>query len=253
MHQYKTFAVKANESGQIIGYASTWDREPDSYGDIVKKGAFAETIEKWRESGKKIPLLWSHKMDDLGAFIGTVDPANLEEDDKGLHFVGDFDDTPDAQRARELYKDGRLSKFSFAYDVLDAGTVTLEDGTKANELRKLELFEISCVTVPANSHAEVVEVKAADAETKAEPEEKSGRRNSAKDADAIKQAMAHLEEAITLLGGVLGELDEIEEQEEQPGEDEPEDNAAAEDPTEDVNPEKEYLLNFIKSMEVNND
>ena len=63
---------------------------------------------------------------------------------------------------RQMYKDGRLSKFSFAYDILDEGTITLEDGTKANELRELELYEISCVLVPANSDAGVVDVKSND-------------------------------------------------------------------------------------------
>lgn len=35
--------VKA-EAGTITGYASTWTREPDSYGDVVAKGAFEENI-----------------------------------------------------------------------------------------------------------------------------------------------------------------------------------------------------------------
>ena len=88
--------------------------------------------------------------------------------------------------------DGRLCKFSFAYDVLDAGEVDLEDGRKANELRKLNIHEVSLVMYPANPDTSVVSVKA-------------GRRNSAKDADAIR-------EAIALLQGVLGELDDIEEE-----------------------------------------
>ena len=66
----------------------------------------------------------------------------------------------------------------------------MEDGRKANELRKLKIHEVSLVLYPANPETSVVSVK-------------SGRRNSAKDADAIR-------EAITLLQGVLGELDDIE-------------------------------------------
>ena len=44
----KTVTVKAqvDDNGYIKGYASTWVREPDSYGDIVAKGAFAECIER---------------------------------------------------------------------------------------------------------------------------------------------------------------------------------------------------------------
>lgn len=188
MIKTKSFDVKA-DNGSITGYASTWTREPDSYGDIVAKGAFAEHIAQIKEEGRVLPFLFNHGSDNLQNYIGTV--TNLEEDDHGLKFDAVFDDTPEAQKARKLSMDGRLAKFSFAYDVLDAGEVELEDGRKANELRKLNIHEVSLVMYPANTDTSVVSVK-------------SGRRNSAKDADAIR-------EAIALLQGVLGELDDTDE------------------------------------------
>jgi HK97 family phage prohead protease len=213
-----------NGAGTIEGYASTWIREPDSYGDVVKQGAFTRTLaERWN-GGEGIPLLWAHQMDELKSYIGT---AKAEEDEKGLHFIATFDDTEEAQRVRDLYKDGRLSKFSFAYDVIDAGPVELADGTKANELRDLELFEISCVCVPANDDAGVVEVKA-------------GRRNSKKDADALRQA-------VSLIQSVLGELED-----DTDGEDsaeEPKDNAKAEDLKGADEEVKSRLLAYIKATE----
>ena len=190
MIKTKTFEIKA-DNGIITGYASTWTREPDSYGDIVAKGAFAESIKNIKAAGKVLPLLYNHDNEELKNFIGTV--YELKEDDHGLYFEGAFDGTYEAQRARELAMDGRLVKFSFAYDVLDQGEVELEDGRKANELRKLNIHEISLVLYPANPDTSVVSVKAA--------EEKSGRRNSAKDAEKIRQAIA-------LLQDVLGELDD---------------------------------------------
>ena len=43
--EFKTVAVKAGESaGEFVGYASTWTRTPDSYGDVVAKGAVAATL-----------------------------------------------------------------------------------------------------------------------------------------------------------------------------------------------------------------
>ena len=212
----KEFNVKYGDagSGTLEGYASTWVRVPDSYGDIVKEGAFKSSLETRWNGGKGIPLLWAHQMDNLNAFIGKAD---AEEDEKGLHFYASFDDTEEAQRVRELYKDGRLSKFSFAYDVKAQGPVTLEDGTKANELTELDIYEISCVTVPANDTAEVIDVKA-------------GKRNSAKDADAIKQA-------ISLLQGVLGELEDIDDE----GKDEAKANGAPEEQKQ-SNPEIEELI-----------
>ena len=224
----KEFNVKyADEgNGMIEGYASTWIRKPDAYGDVVKQGAFKNTLEQRWNGGKGIPLLWAHQMNELSSYIGKAD---AEEDEKGLHFVATFDDTEEAQRVRDLYKDGRLSKFSFAFDIKEEGITTLEDGTKANELKELDLFEISCVCVPANDDAGVVSVKAE------EPEVKSGKRNSAKDADAIRQA-------ITLLQGVLGELDEVDDTDD--GEDKVKANAAAEEQKQ-SNPAKESLLAYI--------
>lgn len=185
----KTKSFELNiDNGTITGYASTWTREPDSYGDIVAKGAFAECIENLKAEGKVLPLLFNHSSDDIDAYIGTV--TNLEEDDHGLKFDAVFDDTKEAQRARELAATGRLVKFSFAYDILDQGEVVLEDGRKANELRKLNIHEVSLVLYPANPDTSIVSVKA-------------GRRNSAKDEDKIRQA-------IMLLQDVLGELDDIE-------------------------------------------
>ena len=225
-------------NGSIEGYASTFIRQPDSYGDVVKQGAFARTLEERWNGGKGIPFLWAHKMDDLKAFIGT---AEAEEDEKGLHFVATFDDTEEAQKVRQLYKDGRLRKFSFAYEVKEEGLVTLEDGTKANELRELELFEISAVTVPANEDAGIVDVKAAETEVK------SGARNSKKDADRISQA-------ISLLKEVLGEMDpEPEEDEAEETDDAKEEQKANEDATSEeldaLNARKDALLSIINKME----
>ena len=233
----KSFNVKYRDDGNgtIEGYASTWIREPDSYGDVVKEGAFTKTLaERWN-GGKGIPLLWAHQMDQLKSFIGKAD---ADEDEKGLHFVAKFDDTEEAQRVRELYKDGRLKSFSFAYDTLDWAPIELEDGRKANELRELDLFEISCVTVPANSDATVTEVKAAD-------EVKSGRRNSAKDLDTMAEIESHLKEAMSGLAKLKETVDDTDE-----GKDEAEANEASEEQKQsNLESRKTAIEAFIKSME----
>ena len=165
MSYQKTFQVNFKESGtdggSIVAYAATFDREPDSYGDVIAPGAFTETIKAWNESGQRIPLLFGHRTDDPEMNIGGVD--SIEEDERGLKVSATFDaDNPTAQYVRKLVKEKRLNKLSFAYDILDAGTITLDDGTEANELRKLDIFEVSLVPIPANRHAEVIEVKSAD-------------------------------------------------------------------------------------------
>lgn len=223
-HLYKSFDLKAdNDAGTISGYFSTYDRIPDSYGDVIAPGAFAETIEKRKDSGHPFPLCWNHDLDQI---IGSVDPADIKDDDHGPFMVAKFFDTPLAQEKREIVKSGVVYQFSFAYDVLDAGPVELEDGVKANELRKLDLFEVSIVPIPANQNAMVTDIK-------------SGRRNSAKDEQLIR-------EAISALQALLDTAEDADE-----GKDEPEVNSEAkEEEPKESNPEKADLLAYIKRLEV---
>ena len=202
MTKFKDFAVSYKEddngNGYIEGYASTWVKKPDAYGDIVRKGAFVKCLDRLEKEGKTIPFVWSHKLDDISAYIGS---CKAHEDDYGLFFKATLDDTPEAQRVRQLFKDGRLSKFSFAYNILEEAQVTLEDGTKANELRELDIFEITACLIPANSTAQVTEVKCGDCGVEVNLEEKSGRRNSTKDEQTLK-------DCIQLLQTLLGEVSE---------------------------------------------
>ena len=239
-HKYKSFALvkSAEDAGSISGYFSTYDRVPDSYGDVIAPGAFAETIKARKETGHPFPLCWNHDLDQI---IGSVEPDDIEDTDKGPLMKAVFFDTQLAQEKRTLVQKGVVYQFSFAFDVLDAGPVELEDGTKANEIRRVELYEISIVPIPANQNAVMTEIKNEGTPIQkaiVEIEVKAGRRNSKKDAEAI-------EEAIRLLQGVLGELEEAEEPED--GEDEQKANTAVEEP-EASNPRKDALLEYIKTM-----
>ena len=106
-------------------------------------------------------------------------------------------------------------QFSFAYDVLGNRAPTQEEQEKGvtNVLTKVDVFEISVVTVPANQNAVATEVK-------------SGRRNNKSDEATIK-------EIIKLAQSLL---ETKEESEDKPAEDEAksaeptvETNAAAEE------------------------
>ena len=228
MHKYKEFALikSADDAGTISGYFSTYDRIPDSYGDVIARGAFTETIQKRKESGHPFPLCWNH---DLNQIIGFVDPADIEDTEKGpLMKKASFFNTPLAQEKREIVKSGVVYQFSFAYEVLEAGPTTLDDGVKANELKKLELFEVSIVPIPANPRAEVTDIKSevATATVKIIPEigveafkkameeayaevldAKAGRRNRKSDVDILKQ-----------IRGLVDQLleDEVEDTDEDP-------------------------------------
>lgn len=209
-HLYKSFELKANEAGSISGFFSTYDKEPDSYGDIIDPGAFTETIKKREESGHPFPLCWNH---DFSAVIGAVD--SVKDTEKGPFIEAHFLDTQLAQDVRKMLQSGAVYQFSFAYDVLGDRAPTQEEQEKGvmNVLTKVDVFEISVVTVPANQNAVATEVK-------------SGRRNNKSDEATIK-------EIIKLAQSLL---ETKEESEDKPAEDEAksaeptvETNAAAEE------------------------
>lgn len=223
---YKSFELKEGENGIVEGYASTWTKTPDSYGDIVIKGAFTDTLKKRKATGHPFPLCFNHDFDQI---IGAVFEA--EEDDYGLKIKASFLNTPAAQEKRELVKEGIVWQFSFAYSVLGSEAPTEEEKKQGifQKLTKLELYEVSLVPVPANQTAVVTDIKKDD-----NIEEKSGKRNSAKDEALIRDAISALQAL----------LDTADDQ----GEDEPKANGAPEE-RKASNPEKDSLLTYIKSME----
>lgn len=223
---YKSFELKEGENGVVEGYASTWTKTPDSYGDIVIKGAFTDTLKKRKASGHPFPLCFNHDFDQI---IGAVFEAY--EDDYGLKIRASFLNTPAAQEKRELVKEGIVWQFSFAYSVLGSEAPTEEEKKQGiwQKLTKLDLYEVSLVPVPANQTAVVTDIKNDD-----NIEEKAGKRNSAKDEALIRDAISALQAL----------LDTADDQ----GEDEPKANGAPEEQKA-SNPEKDELLTYIKSME----
>jgi len=185
------------EEGQFIVYPSTFTRTPDSYGDVVAKGAFLESLEEWEAKGHTIPGLFGHRMDDPDYYVAWAEETG--EDEHGWWVKGRFDlESPKGAQVYRLVKGRRLNQLSFAYDVLEEGAVTLEDGTKANELRKLNVHEFSFVPIGANQDTSVVAVKAL--ATLARAEVKAGRVLSAKNETALRDARDAIDSVLKALG-----------------------------------------------------
>ena len=226
-HLFKSFEMKANENGMIAGYFSTYDIEPDSYGDIVEKGAFTKTIAKRAESGHPFPLCFNH---DFSAVIGSV--KTIEDTEKGPYIEAEFLDTQLAQDVRKMLQSGAIYQFSFAYDVLNSRKPTEDENAKGitNVLTELDVFEISVVTVPANQNAVATEVKA-------------GRRNRKADELIIRECIKSLESLLD------DGADDTENEEVKSEEIEPEVNEASEEPMESENSKKAAeLLEKIKTI-----
>ena len=94
---------------------------------------------------------------------------------------------------------------SFAYDVLD-GAKAQKDGEDVYEIRDLKLYEVSVVTVGANSETEVLAVKQVPAVTdRILAEVKAGRVLSAKNESEIRSAHDALGRVLTVLDGTTDE------------------------------------------------
>lgn len=242
---YKTIQLKADEAGKISGFFSTYDKTPDSYGDIIEPGAFTGTIERRKATGHPFPMCFNH---DFSAVIGAIE--TIEEREDGPYIEGGFLDTQLAQDVRKMCLSGAIWQFSFAYEVLKRRDPTEEEKKAGvmNVLQELEVFEISVVTVPANQNAVATEVKGAELETK------QGKRNSKADEDTIREAVAQLENTIKSLNSLLDESGEDtppEDDQAEGAEAEPEVNEAktSEEPKDDGNAKRAgALLEKINEM-----
>lgn len=147
--------IKALEdTGEIEGYASTFGGEPDAYGDVIAPGAYAESLRDHASKGTMPKMLWQHDRRDV---IGRWTAAS--EDGRGLLVRGKLN--MDVQRGREAYallKDGALDGLSIGYRIKE---YSVDTDTDVWTLEKLDLFEVSVVTIGANESATISSVKAA--------------------------------------------------------------------------------------------
>jgi uncharacterized protein len=142
---FKTEIKSVTEDGIIEGYASVFNLE-DSYSDIIKPGAFSKI------DLKNVKLLWQHKPDEP---IGLIE--SLFEDEYGLFIKAKLLLT--VQRAKEAYellKSKAIQGLSIGYRA-EKFRHDYKQGVRIIE--KIELFEVSLVTFPANKDANIISVK----------------------------------------------------------------------------------------------
>lgn len=147
--------IKAvEETGEFSGYGSVFGVE-DSYGDVVVQGAFAESLAEWGAKGRMPSLLWQHNMQEP---IGVY--TEMREDSEGLYVEGRLlvDDDPLAKRAHAHLKAGSISGLSIGYSLPGDGW-RYDTDKDIFVLEKIDLWEVSLVTFPANDEARVDQVK----------------------------------------------------------------------------------------------
>lgn len=185
------FQETEDGSGIFEGYASVFGNI-DSYGDKVIKGAFSKSLAKsFPNDGAGIPCYWSHRMDDPEFILGKT--ISAVEDEHGLKVRVSLDlDNPKAAAAYRALKAGAVNQMSFAYEVLDSHFIP-EKGAKfggVNELRELNIFEVSVVQIGANTATSIDMVK-------------SAMKNDDSVSISTPSAIEQLEEAVEILREII--------------------------------------------------
>lgn len=140
----------ASSLGVFEGYGSTFGGDPDTYGDVIAPGAFTNSLKEHLSKQTRPAMLWGHDMHEP---IGSW--TSLSEDAYGLKVQGKL--TLASRRGKE------------AYALMQDGAVSLSIGFKLRRssrgsngvriLQDIDLWEISVVSIPANTSARITSVK----------------------------------------------------------------------------------------------
>lgn len=178
------------DKGTFQGYASVFGNE-DSYGDIVKPGAFKKTI---KEHVKRIKVLWQH-WHPFGV------PTVMQEDSKGLYTESKIALTTENKDRLILMKEGVVAEMSIGYDTIKSEIDDTDPEHKIRYLTELKLWEYSPVTWAANDLATVTGFKSVgESDTLLHTLNmmlKEGRVLSGKNKDLVVKAIAALTELVS--------------------------------------------------------
>lgn len=149
------------KTGEFSGYGAIFGNV-DSYGDVIEKGAFKDSLREWETRGKLPPMLLQHG--GMGLTSADMLPVGqwleMEENSRGLKVKGRLFamSTERGQYIHEGLKSGVLDGLSIGYKAKKFTRGT-KPGEPLRRLEALDLMELSIVTFPANGKARVTAVK----------------------------------------------------------------------------------------------
>ncbi|MCM2561031.1 HK97 family phage prohead protease [Lutimaribacter sp. EGI FJ00015] len=130
----------------IAGYASLFGA-CDQGGDVVQRGAYADSLGRLRAEGRQVKMLWQH---DPARPIGIWD--EVHEDARGLHVKGRIlESVEQGREAAALIAAGAIDGLSIGYRTRRAA----RNDKGQRLLTELELWEVSLVTFPMLPSARV--------------------------------------------------------------------------------------------------
>lgn len=147
-----SFAIKSvdTKARQFAGLSSTW--EQDLGGDIIHKGAFARTLDHWRQSKRTIQLTDGHPEMEGGPQLDRVlgKMIDASETGDGLLTAYQMRDTAKAAEALEAIEGGFMTGLSITYKPIQAKR---EPGG-VRHLTEVKLHSVGLVTMPMNPGAQ---------------------------------------------------------------------------------------------------
>lgn len=153
--------LASGDVGTFSGYGAVFNNV-DSHGDVIHKGAFADTLSEWKARGKWPKMLLQHG--GMGAVADDALPigqwTNMREDVKGLWVEGRLF-ALNTERGQYLYeglKSGELDNLSIGYKTRDSER-EVRGQQVVRGLKNLDVKEVSIVLSGSNDLARVWSVK----------------------------------------------------------------------------------------------
>ena len=148
VHTLPIHRIKAlDDVGTFSGYASTFGNT-DKANDVIVKGAFSESLDSWKKKHKGFPNIY----DEHNRYHCLGICKTLEEDETGLSMQGTLF-IQYIEKAREVYRalqSGLKHSLSIGFYVKKS---SMNHGVR--HIEKIDLLEVSIVTNPCNTQAQI--------------------------------------------------------------------------------------------------
>ncbi len=145
------FKAKDDSAMSFTCYGNVKNIRDHAY-DVTKDGAFVNSVLKHKAEGTMPKMFLNHSQWEtpIGVWVDMV------EDEKGLLLEGKFANTEKGREVYELMKLGAMDSFSIGYRVIDE---KWNDQAGYNELKEIDIMEISAVNFPCNEESRLVGIK----------------------------------------------------------------------------------------------
>ncbi len=153
------------EDGTFEGSAVGIDLGPNGYNEVMQPGAFDETIAKGGRNNTGIVMLYQHQTDRIPGVWTSIEPRGSLLFNAGQLALK----TQLGAELYELMKMGAIKHESIGFDYareksgkIAPGTIEVvedDDGNKIRKIHKIELWEISIVTFPADLDAGISNIR----------------------------------------------------------------------------------------------